>query len=61
MSAYAKGICLAQGAEHASLLLEEDSHNLDNIDIVRRLHMYSGYAIVMCKQLHEVNYPPHDD
>lgn len=61
MTAYAKGIYLAQNAENASNLLEEDSHNLDNVNIVRRLHMYSGHAIAMCKRLHEVNNPPYDD
>jgi hypothetical protein len=61
LPAYVKGIWLAKGAEDASNLLQKDAHNVDNVDIVRRLHLYAGRAIRLCKQLHEADSPPHDD
>jgi hypothetical protein len=61
MTAHAKGICLAQGAGNASLLLEEVSHNLDNFEIIRKLHLYTARAIMLCKQLHDIYNPPQDD
>jgi hypothetical protein len=61
MTPHAKGICLAQGVENASLLLEEVLHNLDNFDIVRKLYLYTARAIMLCKQLHEIDNHPQDD
>jgi hypothetical protein len=62
MTAHAKGICLAQGTENASLILEEDLHKRDNVDIarIRKLHLYTGRAMMLSKQLHEVDSPPQD-
>jgi hypothetical protein len=62
MTAHAKGICLAQGTENASLILEEDLHKRENVDIarIRKLHLYTGRAMMLCKQLHEVDSPSQD-
>jgi hypothetical protein len=61
LPAYVKGISLAKGAEDASNLLQRDAHNVDDVNIVRRLHLYAGRAVRLYKQLHEADSPPHDN
>lgn len=53
MTAYAKRICLAPGAKDAFKTLNRHAHYVDNIEVVRRLHLYAGRAIIWCKKLHE--------
>ena len=57
MPAYKKGVCLAQGTQEASDLLEDDQHHHG---LLRKLHLYTGRAIMMCKELHEADSAPED-
>lgn len=53
MTADAKRSCLAQGAKDAFKPLEGHAHYVDTIEVVRRLQLYAGRAIMLCKKLHE--------